>query len=446
MRLRLAVAAGHGLDFYDFAVYGFFALAIAHSFFPEANPHRGLLSAFAVYGVAFAFRPLGGVLFGVVGDRWGRRTALAAPMGLMAVAALAMAVLPTYDQVGVAAPILLVVTRAVQGLSFGGVFIGAAVFLVEHAPADRRGRWVSAASGSGALGSTAGALLALGLSATLSPGDFDDWGWRLAFLSGIPVAAAGLFIRTRLEDTGVFRRMADGRAAGAPRRERERLRGPMALIAACAAVSGVGFYYLVTYATTFLQTTGEQLPRSTALAIVAACLALLAACCPIAGGLSDRFGRRPTMLVGTAGIGAAAFPAFAVMGTGVPGALVGLAVLAPLQALLSVTTGVLLVELLPASSRMVRGALGYNLAIATIVAPGPLIAAALADRLDVAGSASLYLVGVAAVALVVLARWLPETRGRSLDPATGPGIAPGAGSPPQRDGDLGPVRVRPAAG
>jgi MHS family proline/betaine transporter-like MFS transporter len=416
---KIAVAAGIGnvMEWFDFAVYGFFATTIGHVFFPTKTATSALLSSLAVFGVAFVMRPLGGLLLGAVGDRAGRRAALAVSVTLMGAATTLIAALPTYAGVGILAPVLLILLRCAQGISAGGEWTGASSFLVEYAPQRRRGLRGSVISATGAIGSLLGCVVALVLTSALSPAQMTEWGWRIPFLLAAPLGAAGLYVRLRLEDTPVFRDLQqEDRVTRTPIREAvtKNLR-QIVVMFFCTTVGGVGYYYMATYVVNFLA--GERLGigRSAALAMTAVGLAAYAVLCPCAGVLSDRIGRRASMLICTFGFFVAGIPAFLLMaGLGVPGAIWGIVVLGVFEAIANVNGVVLLVELFPARTRMTSASIGYNISLAAIAGPGPLIAAALAAGIDFVASPAFYMSAVAFVAFLVVARFLPETSGRAF--------------------------------
>ena len=416
---RVAVAAGFGnfMEWFDFAVYGFFAVTIGHVFFPSGNATTELLSALAVFGIAFFMRPLGGIVLGIVGDRVGRRAALSISILMMGVSTTLVAALPTYASVGILAPILLVLLRCLQGLSAGGEWAGSSSFLVEYAPRKRRALWGIVVTATAALGSLGGALVAIALTSWLTPGQMEAWGWRIPFLLAAPLAVAGLYVRLKLEDTPVYREMQrEDRVSRTPLREAlKHNRKPIVLIFFCAAVEGLGYYYIATYVINFLTSDGVGMGRPQALAATAGGLAVYALLCPLAGLFSDRFGRRPSMVLGSLGLALFAIPAFMIMSSGsVLAVVLAIAGFAIFEAMVNVTTVVLLVELFPARTRMSGGSLGFNLALAGIGGPGPLIAAALAAGIGFSGAGAFYMVAVALVALFVLARYMPETRGIDL--------------------------------
>jgi MHS family proline/betaine transporter-like MFS transporter len=375
-----------------------------------------LLSSLAVYGVAFLVRPVGGLVLGAYGDRHGRRAALALTVILMGISTTLVAALPTYESVGFLAPVLLIALRCAQGFSAGGEWTGTSAFLVEYAPKGRRALWGSVVSATAALGTLAGALVALGLSTQLSEEQLLSWGWRVPFLLAAPLGAIGLYVRLRLEDTPVYRELQAAQGVSErPLQEsgRTNLRA-IGLVMASASVSGLGYYYLGSYVVTYLTETVE-VERTTALTIVAAGIACYALLCPLAGIVSDRIGRRPSVIAGCAGLALVSVPMMALLATGAPvAAVLGMAVFGVCLALANVNGVVILVELFPARTRVSSSAIGYNLGLALIAGPGPLIAAALAAWTDGGVTPGLYVVAVCAVAAIVLARFLPETRGRSL--------------------------------
>ncbi len=173
---------GNGLEWYDYALYGHMAAIISKLFFPSDDPFTSLIATFGVFAAGFAMRPIGAILFGYVGDRYGRKTSLAFSILLMAIPTAAIGLLPTYAQIGIWAPILLTVIRLLQGLSLGGEFSGSITFMVEHAPPDKRGIIGSAAVVSLVAGMLLGSLMATIFAKALSPEDFESWGWRVPFL------------------------------------------------------------------------------------------------------------------------------------------------------------------------------------------------------------------------------------------------------------------------
>ncbi|SFN59369.1 MFS transporter, MHS family, proline/betaine transporter [Pseudonocardia ammonioxydans] len=411
-----AAAAGNILEWFDFALYGFFAVTIGQLFFPSSSPTASLLAALAVFGVAFVMRPLGGIVLGRLADRAGRRPALTLSVLLMGVSTTLIACLPSHASIGVAAPLLLVALRCVQGFSAGGEYAGATTYLLENAPSHRRGLWSSVISATSAIGVLLAGIVALAATAWLTEEQVTAWGWRLPFLLAAPLAVVGLYIRYRLEDTPVYQELE--RRDEVPQEPLRSLGrsgvGRIGLVFAATAVAGLGFYYLATYVVTHL-TTVVGLDRTEALLLAVAGLAIYSLVCPLAGMSGDRWGRRPTIIVGGLGLAVVAVPSFLLIGSGVPGLiLLGLTVFAVFEALANVMLGLLLVELFPARTRVSGSAIGFNLAQAAVGGPGPLVAAALAAGLGLAVAPAFYVVAVALLATAALVRYLPETRGTDL--------------------------------
>jgi MHS family proline/betaine transporter-like MFS transporter len=417
-RTSVAVGIGNFMEWFDFAIYGFFAVLIGELFFPVgADPVVAALSSFSVFAIGFLMRPLGAFILGPIGDKHGRRTALVVSVVLMGTATFLIGVLPSYAAIGVAAPVLLVLLRCAQGLAAGGEWSGSAAYLVESAPASRRGLFGSLISGTAALAFIVGSFVALWINSALGEEALRSWGWRIPFLLALPMALIGLYIRMRLGDTPVFTRLQEKHeVADAPLKQASDKRNLYAILLtfAFSSVSGLGIYYLATYLNNhFTNALGFDRPHALLLSGVGLFLYMLM--CPLAGMVSDRFGRRSINILGTAGFVLFSIPAFLLFETGNSVLIVaGVALLGVCQALCSVTNVVLLVELFPASTRSSGSALGYNLGLALVAGPGPLIATALVSASGSTLSPSWYLVAVAIVALPILLKWLPETFKRDI--------------------------------
>lgn len=416
-KVTVAVAVGNFMEWFDFAVYGFFAVIIGQLFFPAGTSEFvAILSSLAVFAVGFFMRPLGGFILGPIGDRYGRRTALAVSILSMGIATTIIGLLPTYATVGILAPVLLVLCRCVQGLSAGGEWTGSAAYLIESTPTRHRGKFGSVISATAALATIVGSLFALMLNNVLSEEDLLSWGWRVPFLLAAPLALIGLYIRMKLGETPVYKTVeAKEEVEKSPiiRSFKENWR-PILLTIAFAAVQGTGFYYLATFIVNYLMTT-VGVERPAALAMSACGLTVYMILCPIAGGLSDRFGRRKLNIIGTIGYIILPIPVFMMMSGGDFGPVVfGMILLAMTQSLVSVTTVVMLVELFPASNRSSASAIGFNIALAFIAGPASYIGTWLAGTTGNPVSPSWYLIGLALVALPFIWKWLPETAGRDI--------------------------------
>lgn len=417
-RRRAAFAAGVGnfMEWFDFAVYGFFAPTMAKVFFPGSSATVGLLSSLAVFGVAFFFRPVGGLVLGSLGDRRGRRFVLSFSVLMMGVTTTLIAALPSYHSIGVFAPILLVVLRCLQGFSAGGEWTGSSAFLLEMTPGNRRGVYGSVISATAALATVAGSFAALLMESLVSEESLVSWGWRIPFLIAAPLTLIGLYVRLKLDETPVFKELKElGKVADKPLRSAgQRDLKPVLLTLAVAAVQGLGFYYLATYVVNYLSETVD-LSRITSLALSATGLVVYMGLCPVAGAISDRHGRRRVNLAGSIGYIVLGLPAFMLMGRGdVPSVLLGMLLLVVPQALVSVTTVVMLVELFPAATRSSGSATGFNIALAFVAGPGPFVASAIASATGSSVWPASYMVVVALVATVFLVKHLPETAGRDI--------------------------------
>ena len=202
--LMLGCFIGNALEWFDFAIYGYLASVLGQLFFPNLDPYTALLSSYGVFAAAFIMRPMGGILFGHLGDKWGRKKALLWSLGGMAIPTATMGFLPIYDDIGVLAPVCLVVCRLLQGLSLGGEFSGSIILLAEHAPPNRKGFFSTWADMGSSIGMIAASLTILLLNAFLSEADLLSWGWRLPFLTSFFFAVAGYYLRQRLTETPEF--------------------------------------------------------------------------------------------------------------------------------------------------------------------------------------------------------------------------------------------------
>ncbi|WP_250455151.1 MFS transporter [Caballeronia sp. ATUFL_M2_KS44] len=420
-RRRRAVVAtliGNFMEWFDFAVYGFVAVNIGRAFFPAGNTTVALVASLAVFGIAFFFRPIGGIVLGMIGDRVGRKESLAIAIIVMSGSTFVLAVLPTYQHIGMWATAALLVTRCIQGMSVGGEWMGAGTFLVEYAPANRRGVAASVISMTAAFGVAAGSLVVFAISSMLDARAFDAWGWRIPFVLAVPLGLIGLYMRLKLEDTPVFEEIKARAPKGLAKtpfldslKEDIRMIGIAFLF---ASITGLGFYYFVTYMVNYLPVTGH-LGRTESVMASGASLVLYGLFCPLAGWLSDVIGRRKTFLIGIFGHMAFGVPVFLMLSSGrLPLAFAGLVIFASFQALINVMNTVVVVELFPPRTRMTSGALALNLGAGPVAGTGPLIAAALVAGTGIAISPAFYLCAIALVAFVVLYFKLPETGGRSL--------------------------------
>jgi MFS transporter, MHS family, citrate/tricarballylate:H+ symporter len=300
-----AVAAGNALEFYDFLIFGFFAVQIGAVFFPVKDATTGLLLTLATFGVGFLTRPLGGAMIGPLGDRIGRKPAMLLSFGLMGVSVVGLALTPSYASIGVAAPILLVLFRLVQGFALGGEVGPSTAFLMEAAPAHKRAFYVSLQFATQQVATLTAGIVGVLLANLLSPEDLVAWGWRIAMLLGAAVVPLALAIRRNLPET-----LPQTERASRPKLTSAQIR--MALLTLFVLASGtIATYALINiniFATTILGLTPAQ--AFGAVVIGGASGAIFN---PIGGWLSDRFGRKPLMIVPFGLLCLVALPCFQAM-------------------------------------------------------------------------------------------------------------------------------------
>jgi MHS family proline/betaine transporter-like MFS transporter len=406
----LAGAVGNALEWYDFAVYGYFVPVISQLFFPAKTPIVSLLLTFSVFGVGFVMRPIGSVVFGQYGDRHGRKRALSAVIFLMAISTFVVGCLPTYATVGVFAPLLLVIARLAQGLSGGGEWGGAAAYLVEYAPPGRRGfvgSWQQVSVGSGFL---LGSLTAALLNTALSPEALMAWGWRIPFILGIVVGGVGFYLRWRLDETPAFTDVEKhGEVVKSPLIQAlTTYRKPTLLAFGLTVHNTVGYYAVLIYITSWL-TTAVNLPRSTALWIGTVCLVAFVILIPLMGALSDRVGRRPLLIVSCAGYVILAYPMFLLAASGsVAAAFVAQLVLVALLAVCAGPGPAVYCELFPTRVRYTALSVGYNIPVAIFGGFAPFIATGLIHWTGSILAPALYVMAASTITLITMI-WVKET-------------------------------------
>ena len=317
LRVILTASIGSALEWYDFFLYGTAAaLVFGDLFFPKSDPLVGTLLAFLTFGVGFVVRPLGGIIFGIMGDRYGRKPVLVITLLMIGIGTMAIGLLPTYETAGYWAPIMLVSLRVLQGLGAGAEYGGAVIFLVENAPANRRGFW----GGFAPLGVSVGNLLAAGAFALVSMlprAEQLAWGWRVPFLASILLVGVGIYVRLRVTETPVFTEavLNRGKVERNPATAALRLhpRNFMVVLGSRLAENGLGYLFPVFGLSYVINTLG--VPRQEALS--ALMLAFVIELFTILGfaALSDKIGRKPVYMFGALSGVALAFPFFWMVGT-----------------------------------------------------------------------------------------------------------------------------------
>ncbi len=316
-KVAAASLIGTTIEWYDFFIYGTAAALVFGSlFFPSFSPTAGTLAAFATFGVGFLARPVGGIIFGHFGDRIGRKAMLVLSLTMMGVATVLIGLLPSYETIGIAAPILLVLLRFVQGLGVGGEWGGAVLMAVEHSPPERRGFYGSWPQ----MGVPAGLILSnlvFLAVASLPDAAFTAWGWRIPFLLSIVLVGVGLFIRLRIMESPAFSRVQETQTvARMPIMDVLRTYPKQVLLAAGAfIVINAYFYILVSYLINYA-TEAAGMSRGAILTVVLLSSVVSFFAIPYFAALSDRFGRRPLYLIGVVGMGVSAFLLFWATDTG----------------------------------------------------------------------------------------------------------------------------------
>ncbi len=314
-RAVLAASIGNMLEWYDFTVYALFAPYIAHNFFPSDDPAIDQVKAFLAFGVGFVVRPLGAVLIGVYGDRVGRKAALTLTILVMAAGTLVIAVAPTYAAIGIGAPLLLLVGRILQGFSAGGEIGGAAAFLVENATPEKKGIYASWLQASMAASNILGALVAVSVTALLTPGQVMAWGWRVPFLVGLLIAPAGLYLRRTLNETPAFeaelnRRISAHEKQPSPLTDTFKYHWRQLLVGLGFSILwAVAVYTLMIFTPVYVQKAFGFKPEQAFTATLIGNFFLVAGCFA-SGALSDRIGRKASLIGGAVLLLVLVFPLY----------------------------------------------------------------------------------------------------------------------------------------
>jgi MHS family proline/betaine transporter-like MFS transporter len=391
-RLVAAGLIGNVLEWYDFSIYGYFAPLIGQHFFPSSNPATSLIAAFGVFSAGFLTRPFGALVFGWIGDRYGRERALMASILAMALPTALTGLMPDYSSIGITASVLMVAARLVQGLSAGGEYTTSIVFLAERSRGGRRGLVASfglfGSIAGGMLGSAAGAMLGW----AMTPAALDRWGWRLPFLFGVVLAGVGAFIRGQL------------RALPASERPTFRLRDitrdhwrAMLHVGGFEIFEAVGFYMVFIYLATYAPRFGG-LPQAAAFAISTLSLAFALFIIPAAAALSDRFGRKPILLMAAGCAILFAWSLFELVSSGrFLVTLAGQLGLAAIVSLYEGATPAAAAESFPRAVRCTGVALAFNITMTIFGGTSPAVATYLIELAGTSMAPAAYFIAAAAV-------------------------------------------------
>lgn len=424
MRLAMLGLGGTSIEWYDFFVYGLgSALVFPTLFFPSSLSHSvALIGSFLTFAAGFIARPIGGLLFGSIGDRIGRKQALAAALVLMGLATTAIACLPTYAMIGPAAPLLLVLLRVLQGLAIGGQWGGAVLLVLESAPGGRRGFYSSFAQMGAPLGIVFANLAFLAVGAVTTPEEFMAWGWRLPFLASVLLIGFGLYVHFRVEETAAYRELVQRGGAAQPRAGSPLLealrRYPREITLATISQFAVNlcFYVNVTFVMSYgTNPAGPNLPRATMLTAVLIASVLTPPMTMTFGGLSDKFGRRRLYMVGAVLAAVANFGLFPLIDTrSLLWITVGCLVAAVPVTMMYGPQAALFSELFPTNLRYSGASFSYQTGAILGGAFAPLIATALLAHFQTTVAVSCYMAAACVLALFAVAS-LHETAGIRLD-------------------------------
>jgi MHS family proline/betaine transporter-like MFS transporter len=417
-----AAALGNAMEWFDFGVYSYIAVTLGKVFFPSGNPTAQLLSTFGAFAAAFLVRPLGGLVFGPLGDRVGRQKVLAVTMIMMAAGTFAIGLIPSYATIGVGAPLLLLAARLVQGFSTGGEYAGASTFIAEYAPDKKRGffgSWLEFGTLAGYIG---GAGLVTLMTALLSSEDLTSWGWRIPFLIAGPMGIIGLYLRMRLEETPAFAAEVEKAEAARPKVPlREMVAGQWKSLLLCMGlvlVFNVTDYMLLSYMPSYL-TSELKYDETHGLLVVLAVMVLMMIVQPFAGALTDRIGRRPVIAAGCAGFLFLSVPALLLIRDGSLLAVgLGMGALGLLLVCFTAAMPAALPALFPTRVRYGSLSIGFNVSVSLFGGTTPLVVTALIGATGNMMMPAYYMMAAAVVGGLAVWR-MSESAGQPL-----PGSAP----------------------
>lgn len=413
-RAIAASAMGNATEWFDYGIYAYGVTYISAALFPD-DVGEAVLFALATFAISFLVRPLGGLFWGSLGDRLGRRSVLAFTILLMSGATLCVGLIPSYDNIGFWAPLSLILLRMVQGFSAGGEYGGAATFMAEYAPDDRRGFYGSFLEFGTLAGFSLGAFLMLAFSLLLGDQAMQDWGWRIPFLVAAPMGLIGMYLRARMEDTPVFRALAitgKGRSSlGLVALMRRHWR-PMLVVSGLVVALNVVNYTLLSYMPTYLQRRIGLSPDE-ALVVPLIGMLFMMLLLPFAGHVSDRIGRRPMWRFSLIGLLLFVTPLYMLMGMGLAGACTGFILLGLLYVPQLATISATFPAMFPTRVRFAGFASAYNISTSIFGGTAPAVSSGLILITGNELMPAYYMMVTCMVGLAAL-RFMPETAGRTL--------------------------------
>lgn len=409
-----AASLGNAIEWFDFGVYGFLAYVLGKVFFPEASPSVQLVASLATFSVPFLVRPLGGIFFGILGDKFGRQKILAITIIIMSVSTFSIGLIPSYASIGIWAPILLLIAKLAQGFSVGGEYTGAAIFVAEYAPDRKRGflgSWLD-------FGSIAGFVLGAGvvvlITMLLGQERFEEWGWRIPFFIAGPLGVLGMYLRSALDETPTFQKHAE---SGQNQKQslievlKANSRGILICIGLVMATN-VTYYMLLTYMPSYLSHNLKYSADHGVLIIIAIMLGILLIQ-PVIGLLSDRFGRKIFVRLGSLGLLIFSIPSFYLINTGqVVFIFLGLMFLATMLSFFTGVMASILPALFPTNVRYSAMAIAFNVSV-LVAGFTPTATAWLVEMTHNLYMPAYYLMLIAMIGLITV-HYMKETANRPL--------------------------------
>jgi MFS transporter, MHS family, proline/betaine transporter len=412
VRTAAAGLIGNVLEWFDFAVYGYFASDIGRQFFPQSSHTAQQLLAFAVFALGFLARPIGSIGLGAVGDRIGRRALLTLSIALMGGATLVLGLLPTYEQIGVAAPLLLVLMRIVQGFSLGGEFTGSMVYTTEKSSPLMRGLVSSSTAAGTTIGFILGSGSAWAVNALLAPADASAWGWRIPFVGSVAFMIVGYLLRRGISETeaGLKAKALRPRLLPSLLADWRPIVQTFGIVAMTNAAYYLTFTYAVERRKSLAGATGWEFLLANTLSLV-----VVLASKPLGGWLSDTLGRRRMMMGLTVAVMAFVYPAMKMMLYGAPeGFIVGQMFLAVPIGMALGLQGAMVVEIFPLRTRVTSMSFAYSVTLALAGGTAPLVSAWLIETLLQPLAPAYYIMVYGAIGLAIM--WpMAETNTRALD-------------------------------
>ncbi|MDQ9009765.1 glycine betaine/L-proline transporter ProP [Acinetobacter gerneri] len=412
-----AAALGNAIEWFDFGVYGYVAYVLGKVFFPDASPSVQMIAALATFSVPFIFRPLGGLFFGRLGDKYGRQKVLAITIIIMSLSTFGIGLIPSFETIGIWAPILLLIVKVAQGFSIGGEYAGAAIFVAEYSPDRKRGfmgSWLD-------FGSIAGFVLGAGtvslITFLVGESSFADWGWRIPFFLALPLGIIGLYLRNALDETPVYQQHSEAQSTQKPKKFsfKEILKNNKRALLVCIGLvicTNVTYYMLLTYLPSYFSHNLGYSESHGVLIIIAVMIGMLFVQ-PVIGWLSDKYGRRPFIFIGSIALVLFSYPAFILLDSRVTYQIfLGLLVLALSLNMLVGVMAATLPALFPTEIRYSALAIAFNFSV-VIAGLTPTITAALVETTQNLMMPAYYLM-VCGVFGVITAIFLKETANKPL--------------------------------